>query len=111
MRKYMIAGIIILLLVLGIFWLLKPKDVPREVLFLTESHYILYDTHEKLTFTYFTNDASFVLIDAYSAGFIENEDGSIKFMIDQFSITPMHNEYFKDMLFYGFKISCLLPEI
>ncbi len=111
MKKYIIGGSILAVLITVLIISLLPKKEAIEVLFLSQSNYILYEKDCQLSFIYFTNDPNYELIDEYSAGFIENEDQSLKFIVDQISQVKIHNEMFRGQTYYGYKIYVNLPDI
>lgn len=111
MKKYIIGGIFIAIIITTLVIFMLPKKKPTEVIFLNQSHYILYDVDSEVSMIYFTNDPDYHLINKYSAGFIENEDLSIRFIIDQFKQTKIHNENYQDITYFGYKITFSLPDI
>lgn len=111
MKKYLFIIFSVVVIIVGLLILFKPKEFERDFLVLSESHFILNDSTNQLTISYFTNDNKFKLVDDNTSGFIQNEDETIKFMIENIKENSSYTEKYKNQKYYGYEIKIDLPQI
>lgn len=112
MKKYIVAGICLVIVIVGILlWRKEDQTESVDLIFLTESHYILYDEDQYLDIDFYSNRQEINLMDDALTCFIHNEDESIKFMIEDILLKSIHSEQFEEKTFYGYRLKLKLPQI
>lgn len=111
MRKYVIFSIFIVFLTTVLILLNLPKAPPNSIKVISESHYILYDNAQKIKVKFFTVKRDLIQGEDILGGFIQNDDASIKFMIDTIEVVKIHNESYLNEVYYGYELHINLPEI
>jgi len=111
MKKYMIyIGIFIFIFILIVCMIPKEND-NFELYFIQESQYLLNDGKTSLKIEYFTSDESFKLLEPDDVCFLTNENEDIKFITNVITDRSIHQEYYKNKLFYGREVNIELPKI
>jgi len=89
----------------------EDENKPAEILVITQSHYYETGGGDYGYFFYFTDQEDFMLVNHETTGYMQNNDLTFKFPIEDFRIVKDYNEVLDGKLYYGYRVKFKLPHI